>query len=317
MKYNHLSQNARYQIFALMKAGLNKTQIALTLGRSKSTNSREIQRNSGLKGYRTKQATLKSEVRALGSRNVKKVSVDTLKSAFDLVRQEWSPQQIAGTMNISHETVYRHVYADKDCGGKLFMHLRSQKKRRKRYASGRQRRGQIPNRRSIYERPAVVDLRLEVGHWEGDMVIGARHKQAIVTLVERKSGYAKLFKVPNKTAELVSAAMIKSLKPFDGLVDTITLDNGKEFADHQRIDLELGSTIYFADPFASWQRGTNENFSGLLKQYIPKDRPLSTVTQEELKIIENKLNHRPRKRLGFKTPHEVFHESLNRVALRM
>jgi len=253
----------------------------------------------------------------LGSRNAKKVSVDTLKSAFDLVRQEWSPEQIAGTMNISHETVYRHVYADKDCGGKLFMHLRSQKKRRKRYASGRQRRGQIPNRRSIHERPAVVDLRLEVGHWEGDTVIGARHKQAIVTLVERKRGYAKLFKVSNKTAELVSAAMIESLKPFDGLVDTITLDNGKEFADHQRVDLELGSTIYFADPFASWQRGTNENFNGLLRQYIPKDRPLSTVTQEELKMIENKLNHRPRKRLGFKTPHEVFHESLNRVALRV
>ena len=317
MKYNHLSQNERYQIFALMKAGLNQTQVALTLGRSKSTISREIQRNSGLKGYRPKQASLKSEVRALGSRNAKKVSVDTLKSAFDLVRQEWSPEQIAGTMNISHETVYRHVYADKDCGGKLFMHLRSQKKRRKRYASGRQRRGQIPNRRSIHERPAVVDLRLEVGHWEGDTVIGARHKQAIVTLVERKSGYAKLFKVKNKTAELVSAAMIKSLKPFDGLVDTITLDNGKEFADHQRVDLELGSTIYFADPFASWQRGTNENFNGLLRQYIPKDRPLSTVTQEELKMIENKLNHRPRKRLGFRTPHEVFHESLNRVALRV
>ena len=317
MKYNHLSQNERYQIFALMKAGLNQTQVALTLGRSKSTISREIERNSGLKGYRPKQATLKSEVRALGSRNAKKVSVDTLKSAFDLVRQEWSPEQIAGTMNISHETVYRHVYADKDCGGKLFMDLRSQKKRRKRYASGRQRRGQIPNRRSIHERPAVVDLRLEVGHWEGDTVIGARHKQAIVTLVERKSGYAKLFKVSNKTAELVSAAMIESLKPFDGLVDTITLDNGKEFTDHQKVDLELGSTIYFADPFASWQRGTNENFNGLLRQYIPKDRPLSTVTQEELKMIENKLNHRPRKRLGFKTPHEVFHESLNRVALRV
>ena len=317
MKYNHLSQNERYQIFALMKAGLNQTQVALTLGRSKSTISREIQRNSGLKGYRPKQATLKSEVRALGSRNAKKVSVDTLKSAFDLVRQEWSPEQIAGTMNISHETVYRHVYADKDCGGKLFMHLRSQKKRRKRYASGRQRRGQIPNRRSIHERPAVVDLRLEVGHWEGDTVIGARHKQAIVTLVERKSGYAKLFKVKNKTAELVSAAMIKSLKPFDGLVDTITLDNVMECADHQRVDLELGITIYFADPFASWQRGTNENFNGLLRQYIPKDRPLSTVTQEELKMIENKLNHRPRKRLGFRTPHEVFHESLNRVALRV
>ena len=111
--------------------------------------------------------------------------------------------------------------------------------------------------------------------------------------------------------------MIESLKPFDSLVDTITLDDGKEFVDHQRVDLELGSTIYFEDPFASWQRGTNENFSGLLRQYTPKHRPLSTAPQEELKMIENKLNHRPQKRLGFRTPHEVFHESLNRVALRV
>ena len=317
MTYKHLSQTERYQISALMKAGISTSQIAKNLGRSKSTISREIMRNSGQRGYRPKQACEKAQERSLNCRNAKRVDQTVLNSAFELVKEEWSPEQIAGTLQISHETIYRHVYAEKDQGGTLVKHLRSQKKRRKRYASGRQRRGQIPNRRPINTRPREVDLRTEVGHWEGDTVIGAGHQQAIVTLVERKSGFAKMAKVTQKSADLVSAAIVESLKPFGGLVKTITLDNGKEFADHQRVDQMLGSTIYFADPFASWQRGTNENFNGLVRQYIPKKRPLSTVTEDELKMIENKLNNRPRKRLGFRTPNEVFHESLNRVALRV
>ena len=200
MTYTHLSQNERYQIFALMKAGLTQSDIALMLGRSKSTISREMARNSGARGYRARQASEKAKERALGSRNARKVSRDMLNTAFELIKQDWSPEQIAGVLEISHETVYRHVYADKGAGGHLFKHLRSQKKRRKRYASGMERRGQIRNKRSIHERPAIVDLRREVGHWEGDTVIGARHQQAIVTLVERKSGYAKLCKVEHKTA---------------------------------------------------------------------------------------------------------------------
>ena len=317
MTYKHLSQNERYQIFGLMKAELTVSQIALQVGRSKSTISREIIRNAGRRGYRPRQACMKAQERSLGSRNARKVEQTVLQSAFDLLREDWSPEQIAGILPISHETLYRHVYADKNKGGTLAKHLRSQKKKRKRYGSGRQRRGQIPNRRSIHDRPVEIELRLEVGHWEGDTVIGAGHQQAIVTLVERKSGFAKIAKVTQKTANLVSAAMVQSLCPFAGLVKTITLDNGKEFTDHQQVDRALGSTIYFADPFASWQRGTNENFNGLLRQYIPKKRPLSTVTEEELRMIENKLNHRPRKRLGFKTPHQVFYESLNTVALRV
>lgn len=160
----------------------------------------------------------------------------------------------------------------------------------------------------------MTGLRLAIG---SDSVIGAGHKQAIVTLVERKSGFARIVKVTKKSAEQVSNAMVQSLQPIAELVKTITLDNGKEFTDHQRVDRELGSTIYFADPFASWQRGTNENFNGLLRQYIPKKRSLETVTEDEIRMIENKLNNRPRKRLGFKTPNQVFQESLTRVALRV
>jgi IS30 family transposase len=138
-----------------------------------------------------------------------------------------------------------------------------------------------------------------------------------VTLVERKSGYALLAKVRNKTSDLVSSAIMAKLKPLAPLVKTLTVDNGKEFTGHKTIDAALNSTPYFADPFASWQRGSNENFNGLLRQYIPKKRPLSTVTDKELRMIQDRLNNRPKKRLGFKTPNEVFMQSLNRVALRV
>ena len=316
MTYKHLSQNERYQIFCLMKEGLNCTEIAKNLGRSTSTISREIVRNKGGRGYRPKQADRLAQERSVGSRNARRIEPDVLKAAFDRIAEQLSPEQVAAELPISHETLYQHIYADKAAGGALWRNLRCQKKRKKRYASGVERRGQIVGRRPIHERAANVELRRSVGHWEGDKGIGAGHKQAIVTLVERKSGYAVLMKVNHKTSELMSSAVIKKLEPIRDRVKTITFDNGKEFAEHARIDEALGSKTYFADPFSSWQRGSNENFNGLLRQYIPKKRPLSTVTDEELKMIERRLNNRPRKRLGFKTPNQVFHESLNRVALR-
>ena len=175
---------------------------------------------------------------------------------------------------------------------------------------------QIPNRRPLSEHPAHIEARKQVGRWEGDTVIGANHKQAIVTVVERKSGYAVIAKVENKTADLVGAAIVDRLKPFGEKVKTLTFDNGKEFCGHGKIDEALGSTSYFARPFASWERGSNENFNGLLRQYVPKKRSMESITDEEIKMIENRLNNRPRKRLGFRTPAEVFHQSLRRVALR-
>jgi IS30 family transposase len=316
MTYQHLSQTERYQIYILMKDGKTQSQIAQLLDRHKSTISRELARNTGLKGYRPKQACLLAQARSLGSRNASPIDPKDWETALTCLHKQWSPEQIADQVGISHETIYRHIYADKAAGGSLYQQLRCQKKRKKRYASGRERRGQIIDRRPIRERPAHIETRAQVGHWEGDTVIGAAHKQAIVTLVERKSGYALIAKVNNKTSDLVSQAILTKLKPLAPLVKTLTFDNGKEFAEHSRIDATLQSTTYFADPFASWQRGSNENFNGLLRQYIPKKRPLSTVTDQELRMIEDRLNNRPRKRLGFKTPHEVFMQSLNRVALR-
>jgi len=316
MTYKHLSQAERYQIHALMKAGHNQSQIAKVLDRSKSTISRELSRNTGSRGYRPKQACEMSADRAQNSRNANTVPAWVNDQAQLLLQLQWSPEQIASKLPISHETVYLRVYADKAQGGTLWKNLRCQKQKRKRYAGGRDRRGQIPNRRPLSERPLHIEARRQVGHWECDTVMGANHKGAVVTMVERKSGYAVMAKVSNKTSELVSSAIVDKLQPLAARVKTLTFDNGKEFARHAYIDEKLQSTAYFARPFASWERGSNENLNGLLRQYVPKKRAMSTVTDEEIRMIQNRLNNRPRKRLGFKTPAEVFHQSLKRVALR-
>ena len=299
-----------------MKAQHNITQISVLLGRNKSTISRELHRNAGSRGYRPKQACELAAQRSESSRNASTLAPWVKEQANVLLKLQWSPEQIAGKLPVSHETLYLHVYADKAHGGNLWKNLRCQKQKRKRYASGRDRRGQIPNRRPLSERPAHIEGRKQVGHWECDTVIGANHKQAIVTVVERKSGFAVMAKVSNKTADLVGSAIIDALTPFEARVKTLTYDNGKEFCGHVKIDEALGSTGYFARPFASWERGSNENFNGLLRQYVPKKRQMTSITGEEIKMIENRLNNRPRKRLGFRTPAEVFHQSLSRVALR-
>ena len=213
-----------------------------------------------------------------------------------LLQFQWSPEQIASKLPISHETVYLRVYADKAEGGVLWKNLRCQKQKRKRYASGRDRRGQMPNRRPLSKRPAHVEARKQVSHWECDNVIGAKNRGAIVTMVELKSGYAVMAKLVNKTSDLVGSAIVDKLKPLAARVKTLTFDNGKEFAGHGQIDEQLQSTAYFARPFASWERGSNENLNGLLRQYIPKKRAMSTVTDEEIRMIQNRLNNRPRKR---------------------
>ncbi len=185
---------------------------------------------------------------------------------------------------MSHESLYLHVHADKAHGGTRWKHLRCQKQKRKLYASGRDRRGQIPNRRPLSEHPAHIDL--QVGHWECDTVIGANHKQAIVAMVERKSGYAVMAKVSNKTADFVGSVIFKALNPFEARVKTLTYDNGKEFSGHARIYEALGSTGYFDRPFASWERDSNENFNRLLRQYVPKKNPCPRSLMRKLKCFK-------------------------------
>ena len=187
----------------------------------------------------------------------------------------------------------------------LYQHLRCQKQRRKRYGS-RDHRGTLPNRRSIEERPAIVDQRQRIGDWEVDTIVGKGHHQAIVTLTERKSRLALLRKVERRTAALVRDTVMDLRHPVADRTHTVTGDNGKEFAEHERIAQDLDVDFFFAHPYAAWERGANENMNGLVRQYIPKDRELTSVTENELEQIMIKLNHRPRKCLDFKSPYEVF-----------
>ena len=311
MSYTQLTQEQRYQIHSLLKMGHHQTEIAECLEVHKSTISRELRRNKGLRGYRPKQAHQKAMSRRNHTRRRIKPEIWGLIEAK--IRLDWSPEQISGwlkrhvAVEISHEWIYQYILADKHAGGTLYRHLRCQKKRRKRYGS-RDRRGNLPNRRSIDERPEIVDQRQRIGDWEVDTIVGKRHHQAIVTLTERKSRLTFLRKVDRRTAELVSHAVIDLVQSIAARTHTITGDNGKEFADHERIARELGIDFFFAHPYAAWERGTNENMNGLVRQYIPKYRELNSVTKDELELIMTKLNHRPRKCLDFFSPFEVFFE---------
>lgn len=313
MNYTHITQEERYQIYALKKAGMNQTKIAEILGRSASTISRELRRNRELRGYRPHQAHVKSlERRAI---NARRIDADTWELVREKLQEEWSPEQISGQFAISHETVYLHVYADKRNGGVLWKRLRCQKQRKKRYGKI-DHRGIIPHRLSIDDRPCIVETRQRVGDWEADTIIGKRHQMALVSLVERKSGLTLIQRVRRKTAEEVSDAMIQLMQPLKDHVMTITSDNGREFAGHEAVANALSADFYFAHPYASWERGTNENTHGLIRQYFPKDRDFRTITDEEINTAMRRLNHRPRKRHGFKSPHQVFLE-LTGVALHI
>lgn len=311
--YAQLTQEQRYHIYALKKTDYSQTMIARELGVHKSTVSRELARNRGGRGYRPKQAhefaMLKRRTRVRP-----RISWETWELVESLIRQDYSPEQVSGSLKkdkglfVSHECIYQFIYADKRAGGDLHRHLRCQKKRRKRYGKY-SRRGLIPDRVGIEERPAIVDARLRIGDWEADTVIGKGHRQAIVSLTERKSKLTLLKKVPQNTAELVEAAIIKLLGPVKEAVHTITSDNGKEFAAHKTIADALKAGFYFAHPYHAWERGTNENTNGLIRQYFPKGLDFSTITDEDVNFVMARLNNRPRKSLGFLTPVQVFYNS--------
>lgn len=309
MSYTQLTQEQRYQIYALKKMGHNQTEIAKCLGVDKSTLSRELVRNSGQRGYRPKQADEKSQERQKGKVK-QRITVETWLLVEDKLRLEWSPEQISGWLmkngkdTVSHEHIYQHVYAQQRAGGELYKHLRCQKKRRKRHGKY-DHRGIIPGRKSIDERPAIVDLRERIGDWEGDLIVGKDHQGVVLTLVERKSRFTLLCKVASKHADLVAQAIIERLGWLQ-TISSITIDNGKEFALHQLISKALSTEVYFAHPYSSWERGTNENTNGLIRQYFPKNRNLTTLTSQEELMVMDRLNLRPRKSLGFLTPFEVF-----------
>jgi IS30 family transposase len=265
--YTQLTEVERYQIAVLFKRGDRQKEIAEALGWSPSTISRELRRNRGFRGYRPKQAHGFAVQRRREARK----------------RRELTPE-VAGYLelekgfSLSPETVYRHVYRDRSLGGLLYLRLRRVPKGyRKRYGSY-QRRGQIVGRVGIEERPAVVDRRVRVGDWEGDTVIGKWRRSALLTLVERKTLYTRIVRLKSRSATELADKLTGAMRRFKDRVKTLTFDNGKEFAAHRLIASRLSTRVYFAHPYRSWERGTNENTNGLIRQYFPKGTDFNRVT---------------------------------------
>jgi IS30 family transposase len=311
-KYTQLTEQERYHIYLMRKQNFSLTGIAKTMNRHKSTISRELKRNQGLKGYRYKQANSFAKTRHQTKNKFIKLS-DEIK---DYIRQKlalyWSPEQIVGRLELDQgislatETAYRFVLKDKAIGGELYKYLRHQhKKYRKRYGKNDYR-GRIPNRIDIDQRPSVVDARTRIGDWEVDLVIGKGHKGGFATLAERKSRLYLAFPIRNKTAEITNEAILKMLKPIKDWVFTLTFDNGREFSWHDVLAKALNCKTYFAKPYHSWERGLNENHNGLLRQFFPKKMKLDAVSKKEVLKATDLMNNRPRKCLGWKTPFEVF-----------
>jgi len=317
MSYTQLTREQRYQIKVLLETDHSRTKIAQAICVNKSTISRELVRNRGQRGYRPGQADELAKTRRV-EKVKRRISEQTWLVVEDKLRLDWSPEQISGWLvkngknTVSHEQIYQHVYADQQAAGELYKHLRCQKKRRKRCGKY-DHRGVIPDRKSIDERPGIVEQRQRSGDWEGDLIIGKNHQGAALTLVERKSRFTLMRKVDGKQALPVAKAMIGCLD-WVPVVETITNDNGKEFAEHKMVSSALSANVYFAHPYSSWERGTNENTNGLIRQYLPKDRDLTTLTAKEELMIMDRLNLRPRKCLDFLTPFEVFF-GLHLVAL--
>ena len=319
-QYKQLTEGQRYQISALLKARTLQKDIALILDVSPPTISRELERNTGKRGYRPKQAHIKAERRRQEAGKSIKMTFEVVNLIETKIQLDWSPEQVSGwlakeeNIRISHERIYQHVWANKRHGGELYKHLRqSNKKRKKKYGS-KDKRGQIRNRISIEERPDIVETKTRIGDWEIDTVIGKNHKGALVTIVDRVSKFTLIKKVDSKQSKVVTEATIKLLMPYLDKTLTITADNGKEFAGHEKLAKQLETKVYFAHPYASWERGLNENTNGLIRQYFVKGSSFEDISSEEVEAVMNKLNHRPRKTLDYDTPHAVFFNITEREA---
>jgi IS30 family transposase len=318
MKYKHLTQEQRYHIGAYKAAGLSQKAIAQKVEVHPATISRELKRNAGKRsgiyfaGGAHAMAVQRQQAKSKAA-NLK-LTAECILLVKHYLKQEFSPEQIAATLHlehgitISHVPLYSYIHHDRLQGGALYTHLRHRGKRRAKYGSRRKNR--IPNRVSIDQRPAIVEARERIGDFEIDTIIGKGRRGAIVTMVDRASLYVQISLPVSKRSQIVSNEIIRKLAPVRKHLHTITTDNGLEFANHQEVSRKLKCDHYFCHPYSSWERGTNENINGLIRQYIPKGSSFENLTEKEISFIENRLNHRPRKSLGWRTPHEVFFEKL-------
>jgi len=315
MTYRQITYVERYSLGLLRRQGLCPAAIARILGRHRSSILRELRRNRARSDstYRPPLADWYARGRRARSRRNRRFTAAEWARIQTLLREDWSPEQIAGrlrrdgTLQISHETIYRYVWADQRAGGTLYTHLRGARKlRRKRY--GRyDSRGRLAGKRPIAERPPIVAQRGRVGDWEADTMLGASQAgPCVLTLVERKTGYVALRKLRIRRAAEVNTHAIRVFHTQPRPVYTVTVDNGTEFHEYAHLERATATRFYFATPHHAWERGTNENTNGLLRQYLPKRRSMAQLTQVDCHRIAAKLNRRPRKRLGYRTPEECY-----------
>jgi IS30 family transposase len=314
MSYHQLSQEERYNITGCLRSYVSQAALARAMGRSPSTISRELRRNRRPTGvYAASVAHSYAVARCHRSRRGSQFSDEQWNLVLSLIKIKWSPEQISnrleanGVLSISHETIYRFLLKDKRKGGRLFQNLRHiSKRRRKRYGT-KDSRGVLAGKRHISTRPPQIEDRSEFGHWEADTVIGSDRFHCLLTLVERKTGKAIIKKLLSRTTAEVNRALLEVLQENPNDFKSITFDNGTEFHDYKAIEVRYPNLIcYFATPYHSWERGSNENLNGLIRQYIPKGENMNWVNQARCDAIAKELNNRPRKRLRYLTPQEVY-----------
>lgn len=314
----HITQEQRYAIFQMIEQGKKQKEIAKFIGRDKTVVSRELSRNCDKRNgkYEYKMAQLKYDKRKKEKARKRSLTDEVVANIESRLKEDLSPEQIVGEAKnegiacVSHETIYKHIWANKKDGGTLYTHLRNQGKRYRKRGSNKDNRGIITGRVDISQRPAEVENKQRFGDFEIDTVIGKNHQGALVTINDRATGLVRIRKVTTKEAEIVAQVTIQALKDFESCIHTITADNGKEFAQHAKISKELDIGFYFARPYHSWERGANENTNGLIRQYFPKKTDFSTITNEQVQYVEDKLNNRPRKRLLFLSPNAIFKQSI-------
>jgi transposase, IS30 family len=314
MRYRQLTTEERYRIAAARRQGLHQAAIARELGRSRSTVCREIGRNSARydDGYRACKAEERTRGRRSRSRRNRRVSREDWLVVVWLLREKWSPEQASGwlrthgVVSISHETIYRHVWEDKRRGGDLHSHLRGARKKCRKRNGSYDSRGRLAGKRHISERPACVEHRRQLGHWEVDTVMGTGSRHCIVSAVERKSGFALIGKLKSRTTEELNRRLEMLIARYKNRFRTITVDNGTEFHSYENLEKATGTRFYFATPYHSWERGSGENLNGLIRQYLPRGKSMTALTQQQCDAIADRLNTRPRKRLRFQTPEECF-----------
>lgn len=315
---SHLTFEQRYTIATMYQNGKKKSEIATTIGKDKSVITREIKRNSDQRSGKY-EADLAQ--RKCGKRHTNKAKKIALTQAVKdhiavMLAKKYSPEQIVGTAKkegiqcVSHERIYQHIWKDKKQKGVLYLNLRTQGKRYRKRGSAKDKRGIIKDRVDISMRDPIVEQRERFGDLEIDTIIGKDHRGAIITINDRATGMVKMKKTNGKDAKDLAENVTMMLQDWKPYLFTITADNGKEFAEHNIIAQHLSVQFYFARPYHSWERGSNENLNGLIRQYIPKKTDFETISQQYIQQIETDLNNRPRKRFNFESPLKMFHQKV-------